>query len=106
MVALIASYNRRDLPPYRNLADRISKEDYWIMVELLAILKVANAMDRSHKQKFKNISMSVRNKELVITIEASDSISLEKGMFNNKADFFEEVFAIRPVIKEKRLLLQ
>ncbi len=106
MVALIASYNRRDLPPYRNLADRISKEDYWVMVELLAILKVANAMDRSHKQKFKNISMSVRNKELVITIEASDSISLEKGMFNNKADFFEEVFAIRPVIKEKRLLLQ
>ena len=74
------------------------------MVQLLAILKVANAMDRSHKQKFKNVHMSVKDKKLDILIEANSSISLEKGLFKEKADFFEEVFAIRPVIREKRVL--
>jgi exopolyphosphatase/guanosine-5'-triphosphate,3'-diphosphate pyrophosphatase len=47
--------------------------------------------------------MSVRNDQLFISIEADDSISLEKGLFREKADFFQRVFAIRPVIKEKRM---
>jgi exopolyphosphatase/guanosine-5'-triphosphate,3'-diphosphate pyrophosphatase len=72
-------------------------------VKLLAILKVANAMDRSHKQRLKRVKMSVRNDQLFISIEADDSISLEKGLFREKADFFQRVFAIRPVIKEKRM---
>lgn len=104
IVAVVAALNRRDLLSYSELADRFTQEEYWVMVQLLAILKVANAMDRSHKQKFKNVQMSVKDKKLDILIEANSSISLEKGLFKEKADFFEEVFAIRPVIREKRVL--
>ena len=73
------------------------------IVKLLAILKVANALDRSHRQKFKNIKMAVRGNRLHITIEATDSIALEKGMFEEKADFFESVFSIRPILRELRV---
>ena len=104
IVAIVSALNRRDLLSYSELADRFTEEEYWVMVQLLAILKVANAMDRSHKQKFKNVHMSVKDKKLDILIEANSSISLEKGLFKEKADFFEEVFAIRPVIREKRVL--
>ena len=51
----------------------------------------------------KNIKMAVRGNRLHITIEATDSIALEKGMFEEKADFFESVFSIRPILRELRV---
>ena len=71
-----------------------------IILKLLAILKVANALDRSHKQKIKNVSMKVKDKELVISIEANSSLALEKGLFKKNADYFEDIFSIKPVLKE------
>jgi exopolyphosphatase/guanosine-5'-triphosphate,3'-diphosphate pyrophosphatase len=96
--------NRQELLPYRELADRFGEEEYMTVVKLLAILRVANALDRSHKQKMKHVKMSLRGDRLHITIETRDSLALEKGMFEEKADFFERVFSIRPELKEMRIL--
>jgi exopolyphosphatase/guanosine-5'-triphosphate,3'-diphosphate pyrophosphatase len=104
MVATTVSMNRQELLPYRELADRFGEEEYMTVVKLLAILRVANALDRSHKQKMKHVKMSLRGDRLHITIETRDSLALEKGMFEEKADFFERVFSIRPELKEMRIL--
>ena len=101
IIAAVAKYNRLDLPDYEELSNEFSEEQYWTMVKLLAMLKVANALDRSHKQKMKKVSMRIVEKQLILGVESDDSMALEKGMFQNKADFFEQVFAIRPVIREK-----
>lgn len=85
------------------MADRLDQVSYVIVAKLAAILRVSNAMDRSHKQKFKNVKAVVKEKELVITIESVDDIILERGLFYVKAGFFESVFGIRPVIREKRV---
>jgi exopolyphosphatase / guanosine-5'-triphosphate,3'-diphosphate pyrophosphatase len=103
IVAAVAKYNRTEMPMFRDLRDQFSEEEYFVIVKLLAILKVSNALDRSHKQKLKNISMRIRNNELIIGVEANDSITLEKGMFEKQADFFYRTFAIRPVIREKNV---
>ena len=71
--------------------------------KLSAILRVSNAMDRSHKQKFKNVRAAVKGKELVITIETDDDIALEKALFDAKVSYFENIFSIKPVVKEKRV---
>ena len=105
MVANAVAFNRKQLVPYQEMADRFSQEEYMTIVKLLAILKVANALDRSHRQKFKEIRMSVRDSRLNIVVEASDSFVLEKGLFEEKADFFQEVFSIRLVLQERRVLL-
>ena len=89
---------------YEELADKVDQESYMIIAKLSAILKVANAMDRSHKQKFKNVKVTQRDKQLLITIEAGDDIILEKGLFAAKSDTFEQVFSIKPLIREKRTL--
>ena len=39
---------------------------------------------------------------MIITVETGKDISLEKGLFSQRADFFEEVFGIKPVIKQKK----
>lgn len=105
MVATTVAFNRKEPEAYEDVADRFSQQEYVTMVKLLAILKVANALDRSHRQKFKDIKMSVRKGKLDIVVESSDSIVLEKGLFEEKADFFEEIFAIRPQIRERRIFM-
>ena len=64
MVATVVSLNRKSLESYDSMADRFSVDEYMTIVKLLAILKVANALDRSHRQKFKNIKMAVRGNRL------------------------------------------
>ena len=70
------------------------------ITKLTAILRVANGLDRSHKQKFKNITTTIREHEFLVTVYTNDDITLEKGLFKRRADFFEEVFSLRPFIKQ------
>lgn len=101
MIAYVALFNRNPILPYDELADRFTEEEYIKILKILAILRVTNALDRSHRQKFKKVKMSLSGRKLIIKTSSEASISLEKGLFSEKADFFEEIFNIRPVIKEK-----
>ncbi len=103
IVARTVLYNSMPLPDYEELADKLDREGYLTTAKLAAILRVSNAMDRSHRQKFKNVKASISGKKLVITIETADDIILEKGLFASRSKFFEEIFSIKPVIKEKRV---
>lgn len=103
IVANAVLYNTSPLPPYDELADRLGHEDYLTVAKLSAVLRVSNAMDRSHKQKFKNVRAAIKGKELVITIETEDDIALEKALFDAKTTYFENIFCIKPVVKAKRI---
>ena len=39
---------------------------------------------------------------MVITVTTDEDITLEKGLFDARAEFFQEVYNVRPVIKQKR----
>ena len=71
------------------------------VAKLAAILKIANAMDRSHKQKANAYSISLKDKQLVITIDTLYDLALERGLFDDKADFFSKVYGVMPVLKQK-----
>lgn len=103
IVACSVLYNTRPLPPYEEVADKLDEKSFLVVAKLSAILRVSNAMDRSHKQKFKNVKVAVKGRELVITIETLDDIALEKTLFASKTAYFEHIFSIKPVVKEKRV---
>jgi exopolyphosphatase/guanosine-5'-triphosphate,3'-diphosphate pyrophosphatase len=105
IVANIVKYNTYPLDPYESLGDVLDHADYLTVAKCAAILRVANAMDRSHKQKFKNVRVTWKEKQLVISIATEDTIFLERTLFDTKASMFESVFGIKPVIKEKKLYL-
>ncbi len=100
IIANVVRYNTQEIEDNRTLG--FSNEDYLKIVKLVAILRVGNAMDRSHKQKYKNHKLEIKNNELIITANTNDDITLEIGLFKDKADFFEEVYGIRPVLKKKK----
>ena len=44
----------------------------------------------------------VKDGQLVIQVDTAADITLERGLFTRRADFFEEVYSIRPVIRQKK----
>ena len=73
-----------------------------LIAKLTAILRLANSMDKTHKSKLADCRMAIREGELVITTGYTGDLALERASFEQKADFFEEIFGIRPVLKQKR----
>lgn len=104
MVAYVAKYNRDDFEYYEILGGHttLSRESYLMIAKLTAILRVANGLDRSHKQKFHNMKTGLKDDQLVITVDTTEDITLEEGLLTARAKFFEEVYSVRPVIKQKR----
>lgn len=102
IIANIVKYNTEDFFDENEDLYEGDKEDYLTVVKLVAILKVANAMDRSHKQKFRDSKAVVKDNELIITTYAEEDITLEKGLFSRKAEFFKEVYGINPILKQKK----
>ncbi|MCI8987145.1 MAG: exopolyphosphatase, partial [Lachnospiraceae bacterium] len=103
IVANVVKYNHLEFD-YYDLMGRdsaFSSRDYLTIAKLTAILRVANGLDRSHKQKFKNVKTVLKDEKLIITVDASQDITLEKGLLARRAHFFEEVFSVQPVIRQR-----
>ena len=103
IVANVVKYNHLEFD-YYDLMGRDSafnSRDYLTIAKLTAILRVANGLDRSHKQKFKNVKTVLKDEKLIITVDASQDITLEKGLLARRAHFFEEVFSVQPVIRQR-----
>ncbi len=107
IVANVVRFNHEDFEYYSSGShyfDGFSKEDYLRVAKLTAIMRVANGLDRTHKQKFKDVNVELKDGKLVINVDTMADITLEKGLFFNRADFFEEVFGIKPVIRQKKMI--
>lgn len=80
----------------------LDKESYLIVAKLTAILRVANSLDRSHKQKLKGVKASLKESQLILTVDTLEDITLEKNFFEARTGFFQEVFSVQPVIRQKK----
>ena len=80
-----------------------SHKDVTILIaKLTAILRLADSMDRSHKQTLKDCKMEVKDGSLVVRTTYPGDMTLDAISFEQKASFFEEIFGIRPILKRKR----
>lgn len=75
-----------------------------LIAKLTAILRLSNAMDRSHKQKLHDCRLTVKGGRLSVTTSYGGDMTLEAVAFEQSSEFFEELFGIRPVLKQKRRL--
>uniref|UniRef100_UPI000A78E108 hypothetical protein n=1 Tax=Clostridium sp. NkU-1 TaxID=1095009 RepID=UPI000A78E108 len=90
---------------FRNAKGEFPHKDSLLLVgKLTAILRLANSMDRSHKQKLSDSHMSVKNGQLVVTVSYEATSPWKRWHSARKQIFFEEIFGIRPILKQKRRL--
>ena len=104
MIAQVVRFNTLPMESYDVLSETsdLGIDEYLTVNKLTAILRLANAMDRSHLQKVEQIRASLHDDKLVLNLVANKDYALEQGLLGEKIDFFEDVFGIRPVLKVKR----
>ncbi|MFT8872473.1 MAG: exopolyphosphatase [Sporolactobacillus sp.] len=99
IVATTARYHSAETPSSDPEAfQALGSEDRLIVAKLVAILRIADALDDSRQQRVGKISVSRRYDRIVITPEGSGDLSLERLTFEEKAGYFEEVFGIKPLL--------
>ena len=102
MIANIIRYNEDRFPDYLELREDISREQYITVIKLNAILKTANVLDKSNRHKIKSVGVTLDGGVLTVTADTMADITLEKGLFHDKANAFEEIFGIRPKLVQKK----
>jgi len=102
LVANIVRYSGHSFPRYTAMIEGLDREVYLKVAKLMAVFRLANILDKSHLQKFREIHTSLKENRLEITVSTDMDITLERGLFPPDAKFFEEVFGITPVLKQKR----
>ncbi len=102
IVAGVVKYNHSYLDYDMDAASAGHEDDdiYMRIAKLSAILRIANGLDKSQKQKFSDIKTVLKDDTLTITVRTNKDITLEKGVFAKRADFFQEIFCVKPVIKQ------
>lgn len=100
IVALTAYYHSHLLFGGQNEGrPRVNKSCMPLVAKLAAILRLADAMDRSYMQKIETLNVSLKGSELLLKAASGKDLALEEWTFNSKRNFFVEVFGITPVLE-------
>jgi len=99
MVANIARYHRKNIPrkhhpDYMRLPD----EDREKTNTLSAILRVADALDRSHLQSIEGVTVSSNESTLEIRLEGEGDLLLERWAVSRKSNLLSRVFEREVVV--------
>ena len=70
------------------------------VAKLAAILRAADSLDVSGKQKIKDCTMSIKGDELKVTVKSREDLALEEWTFSRRGSFFEEVFGLHLVLEK------
>lgn len=105
IVANVVRFNHSRFVYYRQQTDqsRLDRDSYLIVAKLTAILRLASGLDRSHKQKLTGLKATLKDNKLILTVENQEDITLEKGFFEMRGEFFKEVFSVEPVLKQRKI---
>lgn len=104
VIACAVRYNTTEFAYFdeMNAETGIDREGYRLVSKLTAILRLANAMDRSHYQKVTDLKAVLKDRTLILNIDSTQDFSLELGLLKDKVEFFEEIFGIRLRLRRTR----
>lgn len=93
MVANIARYHRKSLPKekHRDFMS-LGEKDRRRTTYLGAILRVADALDRTHLQHVRGVEAAEDGDEIILRLEGEGDFLLERWAFARKKNLFEKAF--------------
>ena len=100
IVALASYYHANRLFDKTNTrAPQVEKELVPVVAKLAAIVRLADALDRSYMQKIHSCSVTLKDNKLKVLAASKEDLTLEIWTFDDKSTFFEEVFGIEPILE-------
>lgn len=102
VIAAIARYHRRALPRKAHINyNSLSLQKQLLVQKLSAILRVANALDATHRQKIKKVDISVSPGLIKLTISPVVNVILEQLAVNENKTMLERVSGSQVKLKIK-----
>jgi exopolyphosphatase/guanosine-5'-triphosphate,3'-diphosphate pyrophosphatase len=100
LVALVARYHRRSLPriTHEGFA-QLDREMRVVVSKLAAILRVADALDRSHSQRIRDLVLTREPDQFVITSGNAEDVTLERLSLEEKSGMFEDLYGRRIILR-------
>ena len=99
IVSEIAKYHKgNSVPQDEDSFLMLPRSDRMTILKLTAILRIADALDRGHIQKFNDFTIKVQQNSLVISTKTSKNTVLEKIALNEKSGMFESVFGYKVIL--------
>lgn len=80
-------------------AARKEKELTPLVAKIAALVRLADAMDRSYQQKIKVCKVSIKDGTMLIEAKSKVDLTLEEWTFAGKATFFEEVYGLKAILE-------
>lgn len=103
IVALVARYHRHSVPVLDHPGyAALGTEDRIRVSKLAALLRVADALERTHAQRVSKIEIRRDHGKLHIRLPGLADAAVERLAMASKADLFEQVFGLSVVIDEQR----
>jgi len=93
LIACLHSGDSFDLTP--TMTGGLPPQELARTAKLGAILRLADAMDRSYRQKIGKCKASLKGRELLVQVQSRQDLDLEEWIFDSKAAMFEEVFGLK-----------
>ncbi len=84
-------YPRADYAPFAQLTDDLQK----VVVRLAGILRLADALDRSHEAVVNSIRVECTKDRVVINLDAVGDFELESFGLRRKRSLFEQTFSVK-----------
>ncbi len=95
IIALIARYHRKSGPRTNHTQyKQLGSQDRMRVSKLAAILRVADAFDRSHTSRVESISLRIEKQKLHILLHGVTDISAERQAMRSKSDLFQDVYGL------------
>ncbi len=101
-VAWIARLHSSSRLPSQTFLDEIGEQDMDDIIRPAAILRMVDALDASHRQKFISVKPKVKGATLILRYETNDDVTLEEASLKGKGLLFETVFGLRPELVVKK----
>ncbi|MDF7800732.1 HD domain-containing protein [Pontiellaceae bacterium B1224] len=103
LASLVARYHRGAVPRVTHPDyESLLREDRMIVNKLSAILRAADAFDRSHTQAIKQVKVSVKEETVVVEVDRPGDFTAEKRALVGKGKMFEQVFGRTMILRTKR----
>ncbi len=71
-----------------------------IVFKLAALLRIADALDRSHAQRIRTIQLRPEGSRLFIQTRDVDDTTVEQIAINSKCDLFREIYGYEVILSK------
>ncbi|MDR3145731.1 MAG: HD domain-containing protein [Treponema sp.] len=99
IIGNVIRYHRSEPPAPADIEYiALQREERILVLKMASILRVADALDRSHTQRIRDIRVERRSETVVLHTGGSFDLSTERIGLEEKADMFQDVFGYKVIL--------